>query len=473
MTRSVKDMYEVLLNSSSSSGNSFEKYSLTGFEDHNQVLEFARIIVKNDFSDKLLIKSLSYPLEEFPLKFKMAARYALSRIKIKEVSEKLKVEKTELNIDVVMNLLHEQNRILPHTSERDYGHENGENSMIKKLREIEWLLEDIPNINIFLNIIDGGDQFGSRKSLDLVIENENLEDDSRLKIITVDNYPEVAERHPRERKFGEWLFGAQAFMGKEDYPRLLGFSEDSDIKNLLLFADTDTTFNLAQMGVEIDMIINQNYSFVYGNRKNELSVLVKDNERNGKGIGLYRHIKRVLSGGLWTKLNLRDTQAPWKFLNLEGINELIDFAMKHQHWGGDTALLFEANAKKIKLGQSFVVAIDSKVESISSNRDFRHPAWRMLDIIKGIIDQVEEFDAIVYDDYEQEVLELVQSYVLNPYKDTDKPWEGLALIFDNFNSEEFQNRQIKVKGELEWGNHNKISTEELESIFEEIGLRKY
>ena len=43
-------------------------------------------------------------------------------------------DEKELNIDVVMNLLHEHNRILSHISERDYGHENGENSMISIIR---------------------------------------------------------------------------------------------------------------------------------------------------------------------------------------------------------------------------------------------------------------------------------------------------------------------------------------------------
>lgn len=310
----------------------------------------------------------------------LGAFLAISKNKVKEFRHK------KLRIAILMNLIHEHNRLRSSSDNNP----NGENSFENKINQLNWLFKDT-KIEYRLIYVSGSCPWGSDEILDSEIKRINEKNVSHIKI---DNY-KVGSSYTRNQKGGEIIFGIRSILQKEGYP-------DEGYFDCMLFTDADMTFDLGQIGTLLDGYYSE-MDLITGNRMDPKSILVKNMTRAGSGMLMYRHLQRKLAPGYFIDKNLHDTQCPWKFLSRKVLID-IEGDLDCMDWSIDTDILSAAGKYGYHLNIIPVTAIDSELES--HGKAIGHYR-RNRTIIEGALHQAEKYNL----KYDKGIANLVQKYL--------------------------------------------------------------
>lgn len=320
---------------------------------------------------------------------------------------------------VVTNLLGENNRLRPKSDANPYG----EDSLRRKVEEIEWLCQDT-QWSADLLYVSGGDPWDSESVWRELAKRIQLEHPTAsMRLVQTSDYPEWQDRNTND-KGGEWNLGLHLMASGQ---------LESDYTHIYL-TDADTTFNLAASAGEALMhSFENNWGVVLGNRKDPASILQKNANRSGPGVGWYYYISRHL-GRQFVDLGILDTQCPSRLYSLLAA-KVVDREATVDNWAIETdhnnALLCNG------LGLHFipVVAVDSEAESVGHKLPVGHkpdPAYRMTLIFQGQIEQLHKYRSrLELPHYEESarIAEIVADRLIA--HDPSAPWAGLSKLLQS------------------------------------------
>ncbi len=352
------------------------KFNLNDDSHYRDVRNIADSFLEENYS----VHELWEIVEGAELFKSLAAFLAVSKLTLRAYRNR------SLRIAIVMNLIHEHNRLKPSSAKNP----NGENSLENKLAQLHWLFEG-SKINYRLLYLSGGCPWGSDEVLDDEIKRINTD---RVTHIKLGDY-KSGESFIKNRKGGEIIFGIRSVLQLPDYP-------DEGYFDAMLFTDADMTFDLGQMGILIDKYFSGK-ELVIGNRMDEGSVLVKNMVRAGTGVLMYRHIQRKITPRFFIDLNLHDTQCPWKFISRRVLTDIAP-DLDSMDWSIDTDILSAAEKHGYELNIIPVTAIDSEFES--HGRAIGH-FRRNRTIIEGALHQAEKYGLF----YDKGIASLIRVYL--------------------------------------------------------------
>jgi len=351
-------------------------FKLTNNSHYIEVREIAdSFINQNKTIDELWVLA-----RESKLFYSLAAFLAISKIKIQKFSGK------KLRIAILMNLIHEHNRLRPSSSENI----NGENSLFNKIAQLNWILKDT-QIEYQMIYVSGTCPWASDK---ILLDEISKCGSNNISLLQIEKSA-LNHHYTKNQKGGEIIFGIRSVLQYPEYPDLGSF-------DCLLFTDADMTLDLGQIGFLIDGYFNGD-DVIIGNRMDKKSILKKNMTRAGTGMLMFRHIQRKLTPGFFLDLNLHDTQCPWKFLSGKVLKD-IAMDLDSMDWSIDTDILSAAIDCGYSVKTIAVTAIDSEPES--HGKAIGHYK-RNKTIIDGIIHQARKYGLA----YDRDIAELVEKYL--------------------------------------------------------------
>lgn len=409
-----------------------EEFDLTDTRHHEFVREMADMILQSGSVDSLP--------ESKNIFLQLACRMAKAKSQLLGQSK-------SLNVVAIMNLLGEHNRLRPKSEENPYG----EDSLLRKLEEVQWLANDLPNITIDLLYVSGGDWWNSEEILQERINSvKSSFPDIRVDLIKTRDYPEWEGRNTND-KGGEWNLGL----------RLMTADKLSKRYDAAYLTDADTTFNLAaSLGESIAYHLNKGWDVILGNRKDPDSVVQKNAKRTGPGAGWQYLITRYIAR-IFYEQKVLDTQCPSRFYSLNAA-KIIDKKASLDTWTVESDHNFALMSDGFELHFVPVVAVDSEKESVGLRMppDDPNPAYRISKIINGQVEIVKKYAGdpelnLPHVDQSLEMADIVNKEIYS--YDEDKPWLGLSKLF-NYDDENYRTWPLADF------NPDKISLDEFRTI---------
>ncbi len=214
-----------------------------------------------------------------------------------------------LVISVVFAVYKEHQRILKNSE-----HPHGEDFLIRKVNQLQWLFGDQPQIRWELIIVDDGCPEGSGEiALDIINQN-NLGD--RVSVLFLADA--IEQGHPivnsinstrDSQKGGSIVYGMWNAVQKEK------------INNqIVVYTDADLSTHLGQLMLLVEPLQRQHKLVAIGSRREPASVVIKRGARNDRG-KLFIYLWKRLIPNLG---NVVDTQCGFKAFKAEIIPHLID-----------------------------------------------------------------------------------------------------------------------------------------------------
>lgn len=230
---------------------------------------------------------------------------------LKIAKSKLLVSKiTEpLLISVVFAVYKEHNRILNSNE-----HPHGEDFLLRKVKQLEWLFEDQSLITWELIVVDDGCPEGSGRIAQDIIDKNKLNDQVRVLYLA-----EAIE---------EGLPTAKSITSTKDSQKggsivygMWSAVQQRKVKNqIVVYTDADLSTHLGQLMLLVDPLVNQDKLAAIGSRRENKSVVVKKGARNNRGkLFIYLWKRMIPNLG-----NIVDTQCGFKAFRAEIIPSIID-----------------------------------------------------------------------------------------------------------------------------------------------------
>lgn len=254
-------------------------FDLTRPEDQESVRVLAEAF--EQYSEEKVRAAISGYRGDVPLEAKIAALMARSRQWIRNHS-------IDTELGVVFAMWGEHNRLLPASPENP----NGENSLVTKLEQLDWVARHNPGIRWTLYAVDDGCPHESGRIASEIAASHPLGD--RVQVLSLtDELP--SESNPLRnlasandsRKAGAIILGAMRAI-------------EAGAK-AVIYTDADNSVHLGQLGLLLEPFIERERRVVLGSRKHKDSVLVKDAARWGIGIAVLRHMQRMAGAAIFSR----------------------------------------------------------------------------------------------------------------------------------------------------------------------------
>ncbi len=255
-----------------------------------------KLLALGDLDEKQLLRNNDYPLE-----FRIALHLRRSRLYALEIKRSVKVA-------VVFAMWGEHHRLRPKSGKNP----NGEDTLRTKVDQLNWNANGT-GIDWHLYLVDDGCPYGSGKVAESIIQ--TLEDSDRVRLMYLDQAAPAQAGPLRNlqsaddsKKGGSIILGAhQAIL---------------DGAEVVIYTDADNSVHLGQIGILLWPYIKENMKVVLGNRKDPLSVLVKQESRWGIGIKLLRHMQRMVGASIFST-GIKDSQAAFKLYSASILKHVI------------------------------------------------------------------------------------------------------------------------------------------------------
>lgn len=325
-----------------------KEIDLTNDKHSEVIIETVKSILKEGYSiseleeieDQLIDKkdnSLIFIL--------LALKIAKSKIIASKISE-------PLLISVVFAIYKEHNRI-----KKSSEHPHGEDFLLKKVKQLEWLFEDQPNIDWELIIVDDGCPEGSGEIAQIIVDENQLKDKVRVLFLT----EAIKQKFPPAKKISstkESQKGGSIIYG------MWNAVKEKKIKNhIVIYTDADLSTHLGQIMLLVDPLLNQNKLVAIGSRRAPKSVVIKKGTRNDRG-KLFIYLWKRLIPNLG---NIVDTQCGFKAFRAEIIPELIDDLIENK-FAFDIELLLKSELlNKGSIAKVPIAWIDSEEASTTTD----------------------------------------------------------------------------------------------------------
>jgi hypothetical protein len=325
------------------------KIDLTSDEQAETLLQLADFILLNHNTLDGLQKleaSLTEKSSDDYIFFRLAVKMALSKFLVR-------INKKKAHLSIIFAVYKEHNRILKKSD-----HPAGEDFLIKKIEQLEWLYGSQSLISWKMFVVDDGCPEKSGRIAQKIVEKQGLQE--KVEVLFLDNA--ISESIPPLRKISSTNQSQKG--GSIAYGMWYAAKKQPNSKNhIVAFTDADLSTHLGQTMLLINPVLNHSKLASIGSRREENSVVVKKGKRNDRGkLFIY----------LWKQLipelkNIIDTQCGFKAFNGSIVNELTS-NMLEQKFAFDIELLIKTTKiRKDSIEKIAIARIDSEAESTTSD----------------------------------------------------------------------------------------------------------
>ena len=257
-----------------------------------------------------------------------------------------------LLISVVFAVYKENNRI-----KKSSEHAHGEDFLLKKVRQLEWLFENQPNVEWELIIVDDGCPEGSGRIAQNIIDKNQL--NNRVRVLYLSEA--IKQKYPPVRTMSSTEESQKG--GSIVYGMWQAVQQNKTKNQIVIYTDADLSTHLSQVMLLVDPILNQNKLVAIGSRREPKSVVIKKGTRNDRG-KLFIYLWKRLIPNLG---KIVDTQCGFKAFRSEIISELID-GLIEKKFAFDIELLLKAELlKKGAITKVPIAWIDSEAASTTTD----------------------------------------------------------------------------------------------------------
>ncbi|NNF33746.1 MAG: hypothetical protein HKN68_06540 [Saprospiraceae bacterium] len=275
-----------------------EKHSQLILESVESLLESNISIQEINDLEKDLINKKDNTLI-FPL---LSLKIARSKLFTSDIRE-------PLLISVVFAVYKEHNRI-----KKSSVHPHGEDFLLKKVSQLEWLFKDQTNVQWELIVVDDGCPEGSGRIAQSIIDENKLNDKVRVIYLS-----EAIEKKLPPVKGLLSTNGSQKG-GSIVYGMWDAVQQSKFKKQVVAYTDADLSTHLGQLMLLVDPILKDQKLAAIGSRREPKSVVIKAGSRNDRG-KLFIYLWKRLIPNLG---NIIDTQCGFKAFKSDIIPDIIE-----------------------------------------------------------------------------------------------------------------------------------------------------
>ena len=351
--------------------------------------------------------------EGVPMEARMAGLLAGSRKWMLENQQARKIA-------VVFAMWGEQNRLQPKSEDNP----NGEDSLIAKLKQLEWVAKG-SKIDWQLYAVDDGCPHGSGEIARRVASEHPLGE--KVSVLSLADALPASDGPLHDlasaddsRKAGAIILGA---MG--------AINESADA---VIYTDADNSVHLGQIGLLLQPYIDAGAPVVLGDRKHADSVLVKEGARWGIGIKVLRHMQRMIGHAVFSQ-GILDTQAAFKLYDSGLLKEIIAEPTVYD-FSFDTDWILAALKRGVDIRQVPFAFIDSAAESASITQG---PMTTWETLLFGLEKQVRKYGFAQGD---AAAMGAVLREEIKDYRDLEKVIDHLPPELEAAGEEDFGNPAV-------------------------------
>ncbi|RZV53528.1 MAG: glycosyltransferase [Deltaproteobacteria bacterium] len=192
----------------------------------------------------------------------------------------------EVHVSVVFAVYKEHNRLRTQAE-----HPHGEDFLVRKVEQIEWLLRGSSGARWEMLVVDDGCPENSGAIAQDVIKSRGLGD--RVKVLFLQHAIDTG--HPAA--VGITTTADSQKGGSIEYGMSVA-TEDDRRNHVVVFTDADLSTHLGQLGLLVEPILGRGYDAAIGSRREPRSVVIKSGARNARGklfIYLWKRLIPTLS----------------------------------------------------------------------------------------------------------------------------------------------------------------------------------
>lgn len=312
---------------------------LTNADHLKRVTEIADELIKNAnlvFELENLEKSFSEDKNAYSLMIHLAIKLAKSKKSIQSLND-------EIHLSVVFAIYKENNRILTEDQ-----HPHGEDFLMRKIAQLDWLFEGKDNFTWDMFIVDDGCPDNSGKIAEQILTEKYKKDNVKVFYLqdAINNRIPVAsllKTTDDSRKGGSIEYG------------LYLASLQPKEKQIIMYTDADLSIHLGQAGLLIESIINKEKDAAIGSRRESTSIFIKHGVRNTRGKLFIYLWKRLIP-----QLNyIVDTQCGYKAFTAETVRKILPGTIEKQ-FAFDVELLLKTEIfRHLSIEKVPIAGIDS------------------------------------------------------------------------------------------------------------------
>ncbi len=328
--------------------SNIEKIDLTDERHAELITDAVKAILDEGYS----IEEIEETEKELRAKKEGSFIFPLLSLKIAKSKIIARNTKQPLRISVVFAVYKEHNRI---KTVREHPH--GEDFLRKKVKQLEFLFEDSPDIKWELVVVDDGCPENSGKIAREIVDKEHLNDKVRI-LYLADAIKRNEEPVRGLKSTDESQKGGSVVYGMWDAVRKHGTKN-----HIVVFTDADLSTHLGQTMLLVNPILTQNKLAAIGSRREPESVVIKQGSRNNRGklfIYLWKRLIPVLN-------DIVDTQCGFKAFKAEIIPEITK-DMIEKKFAFDIELLLRTELiQKGSIAKVPIAWIDSEAASTTTD----------------------------------------------------------------------------------------------------------
>lgn len=199
-----------------------------------------------------------------PVLVRLAMKLAQSRMRVAALPE-------PFLLSIAFAMYKEHNRLRT----RDE-HPHGEDFLVRKVEQVEWLLDGIPNGRWQMLAVDDGCPEKCGETAQQIIDARALGD--RVRVLFLQDAIDAG--HPLARGLTSTNDSQKG--GSIQYGMSVAAEDDSE-RHAVIFTDADLSTHLGQLGLLVDPILRGGFDAAIGSRREPLSVVLKGGARNTRG----------------------------------------------------------------------------------------------------------------------------------------------------------------------------------------------
>ncbi len=263
-------------------------------------------VLFREYPDRVDLAALEVELaarkDEVPLSVHLAVKLAKSKRIVTAVTD-------DIHISVVFAVYKEHERI----HKRDTAHPHGENFLLRKIEQLQWLFADSPNFSWDMIIVDDGCPDGSGRIAQQILEDHYDGDNVRVLFLAEAIEQGLPVTKPMtspndSRKGGSIAYGMWVA------------AQEARPYHIILFTDADLSTHLGQTGLLVDGIVNQEKLSTIGSRREPTSIVVKKGTRNLRGKLFIYLWKRII----YNIGYIVDTQCGFKAFTAPTVRAIVE-----------------------------------------------------------------------------------------------------------------------------------------------------
>jgi hypothetical protein len=271
----------------------------------------------------------------------------------------------DVHISLVFAVYQEHERI----HRRSDAHPHGENFLLRKIEQLEWLFGDYANFSWDMTIVDDGCPDGSGAIAQQILEREYDGDNVQVLFLAEAIAQDLPVTRPmsspkESRKGGSIAYGMWA-----------AAQQERPSSHLILFTDADLSTHLGQTGLLVDGIVNKGNLSAIGSRREPASIVVKKGTRNRRGKLFIYLWKRIITNIDY----IVDTQCGFKAFTAPTVRAIVDDLIE-KGFAFDIELLLKTELRRARSIENVPIGwIDS--EALSTTTDIQP----YLTMLKGMV----------------------------------------------------------------------------------------